>query len=208
MSELMKRRSLVLLGLACWGGPALALRYEDQDFDDTLALGGSTLVLNGIGKRAGGIWRAYVAGLYIGSKSTLATAVLAAPGAKRLQIRITLDVNKSLPLALPSIDAQEFVKAVNKGVARNCSEAEQAALGERLAQFTQNLQSVNKVRKKDVINIDYLPERGTLLAVNGRTFGAAVPGADLYGAFLKVFLGEQPFDAKLKAGLLGEAPAK
>ena len=201
--KMSRRDALLLAAAATAAAPTLALRWEDQDFDDSVALGGASLVLNGVGKRAGGIWRAYVAGLYVSAKSNTAAGLLALPGPKRLQIRITLDVSKSLPMGLPAIDAKEFVKAVDKGVARNCTEAERAALGERLSQFTANLQSVGKVRKRDVINIDYLPDKGTLLNVNGKSFGAPVPGADLYNAFLKVFLGDQPFDAKLKTGLMG-----
>lgn len=178
----------------CMSGPVLAFKYEDQEFEDKIQLAGSALLLNGVGKRAVSILRGYVAGLYLSRKSTTPDAVYAASGPKRVQIRMLLEVG-----------AEEFVKAVNKGVGRNCSEAEKEALSTRLPLFTQNLQSVGKVRKNDLINIDYLPEQGTVLYVNGKQWGQAVPGNDLYTAFLKVFLGDKPVDKRLKAGLLGEA---
>ena len=201
------RRRQCLLGAAgLWlGGPALALHYEDQDFDDGLQLGGSQLLLNGVGKRAEAIIRIYAAGLYLTAKAASAEAVLATPGPKRLQIRLLLDIAKKLPIGLNSVDADEFVKAINIGVARNCSEADRAALSQRLPLLLQNLQAVGKVMKKDRINIDFLPEQGTLLTVNGHPWGQAIPGADLYNAFLKVFIGELPVDQRLKAGLLGHA---
>ena len=40
----------LLLGVAAL--PSWARRYEDQDFDEQLQLGGSNLVLNGVGIRA------------------------------------------------------------------------------------------------------------------------------------------------------------
>ncbi len=180
--------------IACMSGPVLAFKYEDQEFEDKIQLAGSALLLNGVGKRAVSILRGYVAGLYLSRKSATPDAAYAASGPKRVQIRMLLEVG-----------AEEFVKAVNKGVGRNCSEAEKEALSTRLPLFTQNLQSVGKVRKGDLINIDYLPEQGTVLYVNGKQWGQVVPGADLYTAFLKVFLGDKPVDKRLKAGLLGEA---
>lgn len=195
-----RRRQLLAAGLALGAiglglrpSAARAFKYEDQEFDDRLTLAGSSLLLNGVGKRAVSILRGYVAGLYLSRKASTPDAVYATGGPKRVQIRMLLDVG-----------AEEFVKAVNKGVGRNCSEAEKEALASRLPLFTANLQSVGKVYKKDLINIDYLPEQGTVLFVNGKQWGQAVPGEDLYIAFLKVFLGERPVDKRLKAGLLGE----
>lgn len=204
MTEPLNRRrfSLALVSMAV-ASPALALRYEDQDFDDTLALGGSTLVLNGVGEKAGKLFRAYTAALYLGSKASTIDAVTAMTGPKRLQLRILLVVSKSIPIGPSSVDAEELVKPVIIGVGRNCTEAEQAALGERFTQFTQNMRAVGKVRKNDIINIDFVPGTGTTVTINGKQWGPAVPGADLYSAFLKVFMGERPFDHKLKAGLLG-----
>jgi len=194
-----------LAGMAGLAGPAQALRYEDQDFDDTLQLAGSTLVLNGVGERAGKLFRAYSAALYLGSKANTTEAITAMPGPKRLQLRILLVVSKSIPIGPGSVDAEELVKPVIKGVGRNSTEAEKAALGERFTQFLQNMRAVGKVKKHDIINIDFVPGTGTTVTVNGKQWGAAVPGADLYSAFLKVFLGEHSFDDKLKAGLLGQA---
>lgn len=207
--NLMNRRRLLLAAASVaaltMAGPALALRYEDQDFDDTLQLAGSPLVLNGVGEKAGKLFRAYSAGLYLGHKASTTDAVTAMSGPKRLQLRILLVVSKSVPIGPSSVDAEELVKPVIIGVERNCTEAERAALGERFNQFTQNLRLVGKVKKHDVVNIDFLPATGTTVTVNGKQWGTAVPGADLYIAFLKAFVGERPFDQKMKAGLLGQA---
>ena len=83
MTEPLNRRrfSLALVSMAV-ASPALALRYEDQDFDDTLALGGSTLVLNGVGEKAGKLFRAYTAALYLGSKASTIDTVTAMTGPK------------------------------------------------------------------------------------------------------------------------------
>lgn len=188
------RRGLVLGAAALLlAGHACALRYEDQDFDDTVSLAGSRLVLNGVGKRAVASIRGYVAGLYLSRKSGDPDTIVAMPGPKRVQLRMLLGV-----------DSNEFVKAVNKGVARNCSEAERAAVSESLPLLMKNFAAVGQVNKKDLVNVDYLPEQGTVLVVNGKQVGPAVAGAPLYVAFLRVFLGEKPTDKRLKEGLLGQ----
>lgn len=200
----MMYRSIVLRSLAA-GLVALclnaqAVRYQGQDFPDTLPLGGKTLVLSGIGERAAYGFHGYSAALYMTTKATTPEDVYAVTGPKRLELRITLPM-KSIP-------AQEFVKAIDKGVGRNCTEEEKAALGDRVQRLNANLAQVGSVKKGDLLLIDFVPEKGTTLVVNGKQYGDAVPGADLYTAFLKVFLGAKVSDDRLKAGLLGQATFK
>ncbi|MBV8603061.1 MAG: chalcone isomerase family protein [Pelomonas sp.] len=179
---------------------AQAVRYQGQDFPDTLELGGKTLVLSGIGERAAYGFHGYSAALYMTKVGRTPDEIYAVPGPKRLELRITLSIK--------SIDAAEFEKAIDKGVGRNCSEAEKAALGDRVQRLNANLHLVGSVKKGDVVLIEYLPERGTTLTVNGKVYGQPVPGGDLYTAFLKVFLGEKVSDERLRAGLLGQTTYK
>ena len=46
---------------------------------------------------------------------------------------------------------------------------------------------------------------GAELGLNGALRGEAIPGDDFYGTLLRAFIGERPYDARLKAGLLGGA---
>ena len=54
-----------------------------------------------------------------------------------------------------------------------------------------------------VIDFDYTPDSGTVIAVNGTPRGKPIPGEDFYQAVLRIFLGERPVDASVKRGLLG-----
>ncbi len=178
--------------------PAQAVRYEGQDFADTLPLGGSTLVLNGVGKRQVAIYPMYLAALYLPAKDGTPQAIYGQAGPKRLELRIVIPLVKD-------VSTQEFVKAINKGVNRNSTEAEKAAVAERVAQFNAAIAEVGRVKKGDLLVIDYLPAQGgTVLTVNGKTWGNPIPGQDFYSAFLKVFLGDRNSDAHLRAGLLGQ----
>jgi hypothetical protein len=193
---LRSRRALLVLALGLAAGmPALARRYEGYDFADRIQLEGSSLRLNGVGKRAVAIIKGYLAALYLGQGASTPEQAYALGGPKRIQIYMLLDVG-----------AEEFVKAVDKGIARNCTEAEQAALKDAQTVFIAQLRGVGKVKARDLINMDYLPASGTQLSINGRPAGPVVAGEVLYTALLKVFLGERPVDKRLKSGLLGGAP--
>ena len=192
--------ALSLVGLAVsFSAPARAVQYEGFEIADRLSLGGVPLVLNGVGVRAVSVLKGYSAALYLSDRSQQVEGVLSNTGPKRVQIRMLLPV---------SVSAEEFVKAINKGVQRNCAEAERLAVAERVALLNANLRRIGNVSRKDLINMDYLPEKGLILSVNGKVSGEPLPGADLYAAILKVFLGDQPVDKRLKAGMLGLAPTE
>ena len=191
------RRALLMTLAAGLATPALAVRYEGQDFADTLQVGGSTLALNGTGKRQVAIYSLYLAALYLPQKASTPDAIYAQDGPKRLEMRIVIPLVKD-------VAAQEFVKAINKGVNRNSTDAEKAAVDERLKQFNAAIGEVGRVKKGDRLVIDYLPAQGTVLTVNGKVYGKPIEGQDFYAAFLKVFIGDRNSDANLRTGLLGQ----
>lgn len=190
---------VLLLGLAI--PPTRAAeppnRIDNVKLDAQTQIGGQAVRLNGAGAFAplkGFAWiKGYVAALYLAERAASTDQVLTMPGAKRLQMRMLMDV----PVA-------EFVKAFHKGVARNAPAAEQPALADRMQRFDGLIQPLGKVLKGDAINLDYIPGRGMLLTHNGRELGAAIPGDDFYDALLGVFIGPHPVDDKLKALLLGQ----
>jgi hypothetical protein len=106
---------------------------------------------------------------------------------------------------LQDVPATEFGKAFVKGVSRNTEAAELDRLQARIQQFAQWIDEGGPVRKSDVIDLDYVPTEGTQLLLNGQRRGNVLPGEDFYSALLRSFVGQRPFDAKLKAGLLGLA---
>jgi hypothetical protein len=148
------RRRLLALAMLALVGPgaaraAPAISVEGVTFPGEAVVNGEALQLNGVGLRAVAWLKGYAAGLYLSSRSRSAAQVLATPGAKRLQMRMLLDVG-----------TEEFIKAFDKGIARNTPAAGVAALAERMARFDALLRSIGKVRKRDVIDLDWQPGRG------------------------------------------------
>ncbi|TXI90966.1 MAG: hypothetical protein E6Q40_00075 [Cupriavidus sp.] len=179
-----------VLGLAA---PAMGGEIEGVRFDDAARLGGKELPLNGTGVRAGFVIKGYVAALYLPERARNATVVLGTSGPKRLQIR-----------PLREVGPDDFIKSLNDGIRENHSELQRRMLAERLAQLAQTMNQVGPARRGDIINIDFTPDHGTIVAVNGIPRGQPIPGEDFYQAVLRIFLGEHPVDRDLKRGLLGD----
>jgi Chalcone isomerase-like len=191
-----RRRLLIAAALALAAGTgaqaAPAVKVEGTTFPGEATVGAQALQLNGVGLRAVAWFKGYAAGLYVRERVRSTEQVLALSGAKRLQMRMLVEV-----------DTEEFVKAFNKGVTRNTRPSDLSALTERMQRFDVVVRAIGKVRKRDVIDLDWLPGHGLQLALNGQPCGAPIPGEDLYAALLRIFIGEKPVDAELKLGLLG-----
>lgn len=191
----ISRRCLLAVPLV-FAWPALAqegaVTVEGQAFERRVRVAGQELLLNGTGVRAVAWFKGYAAGLYLTRRCTTAAQVVELPGAKRLQLRM-----------LQNVPAAEFAKAFRKGVERNTDAAVLPGLTEPMRRFEALVHGVGKVQQGDRVDLDLEPGRGTSFSLNGTLRGEAIAGDELYTSLLRSFVGEQPYDAKLRAGLLG-----
>jgi Chalcone isomerase-like len=167
-------------------------RIEGYDFAEQISLGGQAVKLNGVGIRAVLWLKGYVAGLYVAQPSTNAHSLMKAAGAKRVSL-----------IMMHEADTEVFVKAVHGGIEKNLSEAQIAALDTRLQSFDAAVRGIGKVKEGDIVNLDFVPDKGLVLSFNGQTRGTPVQGKDFYEAILGIFIGDNPVDKSLKLGLLG-----
>jgi len=184
------KKLLVILTLLSAGVivSAQAATYKDVSVPDSVAVGGQSLVLNGMGVRTKFFFKIYVGALYLPEKADTAEAVLAESGPDRILMHMTYAVNK-----------EQFADAWNEGFHDNnpdMSQATQSGLVQFLAYF-------GSCKKGDVITLDYIPTQGTQISWNGE-FKGNIPGEDFHKALLNVFLGPKPPSKDLKAGLLGK----
>lgn len=183
---------LTLAVVAVRAAPTPGVKVEGVEFAGEMVVDGQPLQLNGVGLRAVAWLKGYAAGLYLPKRVSSAAQVLAAPGAKRVRMQMLLGV---------SMD--EFIKAFHKGILRNTPADRHAAVAARMARFEGLLREVGKVKKLDVVDLDWLPGRGLQFSYNGRKHGEPIPGEDLFNALLLIFIGERPVDPEMKIGLLG-----
>lgn len=170
-----------------------AVQYEGQTFERQIQLSGAELRLNGTGIRQVAWFKGYLAALYLPQPALTAAQAVSMAGPKRIQLRI-----------LQEVPAVEFSKAVRKGIGRNLAAGEAGALQERLDRFVEQINSLGKVKVRDVVELDHLPGRGLVLSLNGTARGEAIAGDDFYAALLRSFVGDKPYDEKMRANLLGK----
>lgn len=179
---------------AMWAGaaPAQPLIVEGVKFEPTVSLGGQTLQLNGAGLRTRAFFKVYAAGLYVPQKSNDAAALLTQTGPRRVAITM-----------LREVDADTFASSLTDGLRANHSEAQLAQLKSQVEQLQAIFKAIGAARKGDTIHLDFVPEVGTRVIVNGQPRGEPIAGAAFFAALLRVWLGDKPADASLKKALAG-----
>lgn len=188
----MKR--LILAAVAAFAITSVhALELEGFHFDDKIKLGSADLVINGAGVRSK-FGKRYAMALYLPAKAGDAKAAIATKGPKRIAISLIKD-----------IDGDTFAGAVSKGINNNASDAEQAALKDRVKQLVDTVNALGEIKAKSSIVFDWIPEKGTTLTINGQQKGKEIPGEDFANALLRVWLGDDPVQNDLKQALLGKA---
>jgi hypothetical protein len=181
--------ALTLAAASTWAQP---LEVEGVKLDATTQLGNAALQLNGAGLRTKVFFKVYVAGLYVPQKASSAAQLLAQKGARRITLTM-----------LRTVDAESFVQALNEGLRDNQTEAQLAAMKPQIDALNANLKAAGEAKKGDVIYLDYVPDSGTRVTINGQVRGSAIAGEDFFTAVLRIWLGDKPVDGNLKKGLVG-----
>ena len=173
---------------------AYAAEVAGVRLDDKVSVGAQELVLNGAGLRTRAIFKVYVGALYLAEKKSAPAEVLALKGAKRVSMTLLRDLS-----------AEQISEALADGIRNNHTAAEMEALKARVEELLTVIKMIGDARTGSLIALDFVPESGTRLSLNGAAKGHAIAGEDFYRALLRVWLGERPADADLKKGMLGAA---
>jgi len=174
-------------------GFAATVEREGMRFDDSLRVGSSRVVLNGVGVREAAWFKGYVAGLYLPQKTSDAEAAYALAGPKRIAVRMLVDVSSTL-----------LAKTLDDGIRKNYKGEALEPLTRRMESLDAQIRSLDAVKKGEEVDLDFEPGKGTRVLVRGKTIGDAIEGEDFYVALLKMFIGERAIDKGLRASLLGQ----
>ena len=191
----LKKEMLVAAAGLLFAIGALAAQVDvgGVKMDDSADVKGSKLVLNGAGVRYKAVFKVYAAGLYLGQKQATSEEVLAAPGAKRMQVTMLRD-----------IDANELGKLFTRGVQDNAPKEQMSKLIPGLMRMSQVFSDQKKLLAGDVFILDWVPSAGTVISVKGVPQGEPFKEPEFFNALLRIWLGPQPADWKLKDALLGK----
>jgi hypothetical protein len=105
---------------------------------------------------------------------------------------------------LRDLGAKQLTDALEDGIRANHSPAELAALKGRVDELVAVMNEIGSAKEKTVIALDFLPDSGTRITVDGAARGKPIPGEDFYAALLRIWLGDKPVDADLKKAMLGQ----
>lgn len=163
-------------------------------FDETSDVKGTKTHLNGAGVRYKAIFKVYAAGLYLTRKAGTTEEVLAAPGAKRMTITMLRD-----------IDSSELGKLFSRGIEDNMDKASFSKLIPGVMRMSQIFSDNKRLAAGENFSIDWIPGTGTVVVLRGVQQGEPFKEPEFYNAMLRIWLGPNPADWKLKDALLGKA---
>jgi len=181
----------VVLGLLFYSVPTYALEIEGVEIAKTISTADNktALLLNGAGLREKLYIDVYVGALYLPAKTTDAGAILGDEGPASVLMHILYK----------EISKQKMTDGWIDGLDANLSKSERQAIQPRLDAFNKLFTAVHK---GDVLSIEYTPERGTEVRINGEWRGS-VEGNDFFRDLLKIWIGSKPVSKSLKQDMLG-----
>ena len=155
MQSLRRLVSALVLGCAVSGAWA-EVDVSGVPLDETVTVGGVPLHLNGAGYRKRGYFKIDVTALYLQQKATTLEAVENAPGVKRVQLTIQQDVTGSQASRYFLIDFEA-----------SATPAEFAKLITEVSQVGDIYSSLPKIKKGDIVTMDWIPGKGLVATLNG-----------------------------------------
>jgi len=184
----------IALSLLTAAASANVVDVAGVKLDETLELRGAKLALNGAGIRYKAVFKVYTAGLYLTKKAGTPEEVMAAPGPRRLTITM-----------LREIDSAELGKLFTRGVEDNSPKGEMSRLIPGLIRMGQIFSDQKRLFPGENFVIDWIPGTGTVITVKGKVQGEPFKEPEFFNALMRIWLGPNPADWKLKDALLGKA---
>jgi Chalcone isomerase-like len=178
------------LSLVLAGAPgARAAEIEGVSFADTAVVGGTKLLLNGVGLRKVDVFvKVYVAGLYLQSTTHDGAAAVQTDETKRLELRFLREVTHD---------------EMNDGSREGFAITAPSGLSEEKERFMSFFTA--PLEAGEVCEIDYVPGKGTTVTIAGEVKGT-VAGPEFMRALFGIWLGANaPVNAALRDGLLGKS---
>jgi hypothetical protein len=190
MKSNMKRILLPVVIVAALGaGIAHGKECKGVNFPDQAQVEGANLTLNGLGLRQATAFKVnvYIAALYVAKTSSDANALLGSNAPSELILQFVRNVG-----------ADDLRKGWSEGFEKNAKD-QLPALKERIATLNSWMADVKTGERLTFIR---KPGVGLQVDVNGAAKGT-IQGDDFAKAFLSIWLGADPPNPEIKAGMLG-----
>jgi hypothetical protein len=170
-----------------------AVTVEGIAYEREIAVGGSTLKLNGAGIRSKFVFKVYTAGLYLPTPVKTSTDVYASKGAKRLKV-----------VFLRETDASTLGKAMSDTMSENLPREQFGKCIPGLIKLGEVFANKRKMVVGEGFTLDEVPGAGTVLTINGQQ-ATTIAEPEFFTCLMYNYFGDKPADPKLKLALLGGA---
>jgi len=191
--KILKQWLLAAAVLALAPAALAQVAVSGVKYEETADVRGARLQLNGAGVRYKAVFKVYTAGLYLARNAGSTEEVLAAPGAKRMSITM-----------LREIDSAELGKLFSRGMEDNMEKVAFSKLIPGVLRMSQIFSDHKKLMPGETFLIDWIPGTGCVITVKGVSQGEPFKEPEFYNALLRIWLGPNPADWKLKEALLGK----
>jgi hypothetical protein len=173
------------------GFQAQALELSGVQIPPQVDVAGTPLQLNGAGVRFKAVFKVYTAALYTTRKVNSLDELNKVPGPRRISITMLRD-----------IDATELGKLFTRGMEDNMERATFTKLIPGIMRMGQIFADHKKLVAGDSFVVDWLPGRGMVLTVKGKTEGEPFKEVEFFNALMAIWMGSNPADWQLKNALL------
>ena len=183
----MKKSAAFVILLALVSIAVFALEVGGVKLPDTVTVDGKALKLNGAGIRKKAIFKVYVAALYVETPSKDAASLISSSQIKSMRLYM-----------LRNVEGPKISGAIVEGFENNSK----AAMPELKSRLDQLAKLIPDVKEGETIDLTWVPDKGTQVAVRGTTAGT-IEGRDFADALFAVWLGPNPVQEDLKLALTG-----
>ncbi|HCU26065.1 MAG TPA: hypothetical protein DF383_13690 [Deltaproteobacteria bacterium] len=181
------RHLFTLILLFFFSVSASAAELSGVTMSETMAVGGKTLVLNGMGLRKKAIIKVYVAGLYLPAKESSAERILGSNTERGMVMEFVRGVDK-----------EKICNAWHEGLEKNSPDKAVQLKG----QFDVLCTYMEEMEDGSKLTFAYIPGQGTTVSLDGAVKGS-IAGKDFADALFACWIGPKPPGEDFKAGLLG-----
>ncbi len=164
-----------------------------NQFEETMQLEGQNLVLNGFGPYAINRVKMYTVGIYLPSRKSTAQDILALPGVVRVKI-----------VMLKTVESETMSRRFIADIHANTSKEDRLKIAPQILTMGMAFGTVGDWNVGDIMTVDWLPGKGTVMRLNNKQVMEAFKDPLVMQSILKIWIGENVYDTKLKKLLVGD----
>lgn len=172
---------------------AYAREVSGINLDETIQVDGQTLVLNGAGVHVINRVKIFAIGYYLPKAKNTQQELLASPGIIRIKI-----------VMIKAVESELMSRRFLADIRTSTTKDERVQLLGQMLALGQGFAAIGDWKVGDIMTIDWAHNKGTKFSSNGRPVGEVLKDDLTMQALMRIWVGDNSNDQKLKRQLLGE----